>query len=305
MMTTENVFLQRVFKLKSNSVTPGYSTTDGGAGAGDIDEMKSEAKKTKTVSGKFKLQLDELMASLRATQPHYIKCIKPNSACTPDMFDSVMVMQQLRYSGVLEVVRIRQEGFPQRLSFRQYYNEHTIFIRGIKGTAAHISFPDPDTCTDSESKAACLAILQKWIAPEAFRIGWQFMLMCHNYKQAFASAVERFFFQYATVIQRKVRTRLAVQHYHTALSHIIYIQYILRRCRLWRQFKNFMAIKAQSAIRMHIARKRYEGVLYMIILLHSCYRMKVRMRRYIVLKQKIVSKEKARLLALKYAAANT
>ena len=50
--------------------------------------------------------------ALRATSPHYSKCIEPNNLKVPGVFDSSMVLEQLRYSGALEVVRIRQEDFP-------------------------------------------------------------------------------------------------------------------------------------------------------------------------------------------------
>lgn len=47
-------------------------------------------------------QLDDLVAQLGDTEPHYIKCIKPNSAKAPGGWSSALVIQQLRYSGVLE-----------------------------------------------------------------------------------------------------------------------------------------------------------------------------------------------------------
>lgn len=50
-------------------------------------------------------QLDDLVAQLAETEPHYIKCIKPNSAKAPGGWTSPLVIQQLRYSGVLEVRR--------------------------------------------------------------------------------------------------------------------------------------------------------------------------------------------------------
>lgn len=48
-------------------------------------------------------QLDDLVAQLRETEPHYIKCIKPNSDKAPGGWTSSLVIEQLRYSGVLEV----------------------------------------------------------------------------------------------------------------------------------------------------------------------------------------------------------
>ena len=54
------------------------------------------------------------MDMLWKTSPHYVKCIKPNNIKFPGGFSCELVRDQLMYSGVLEVVRIRQQGYPVR-----------------------------------------------------------------------------------------------------------------------------------------------------------------------------------------------
>eukprot|EP00644_Phytophthora_capsici_P007414 jgi/Phyca11/111822/e_gw1.21.22.1 len=76
---------------------------------------------TTTVSSRFRTQLAELMDVLWSTTPSYIKCIKPNNLKFPGGFSCELVRDQLIYSGVLEVVRIRQEGFPIRKQFSVFY----------------------------------------------------------------------------------------------------------------------------------------------------------------------------------------
>lgn len=51
----------------------------------------------------------------RDTRPHYIRCIKPNDNAEPDEVSRVRVMEQLRYGGVLEAVRVARSGYPVRL----------------------------------------------------------------------------------------------------------------------------------------------------------------------------------------------
>lgn len=51
----------------------------------------------------------------RETRPHYIRCIKPNDNAEPDEVSRVRVMEQLRYGGVLEAVRVARSGYPVRL----------------------------------------------------------------------------------------------------------------------------------------------------------------------------------------------
>lgn len=74
-------------------------------------------RKVSTVSNEFKLSLEELMTQLRKTQPYFIRCVKPNQQQVPNSFVEDFVLKQLRYSGMLETVRIRREGYPVRYTF--------------------------------------------------------------------------------------------------------------------------------------------------------------------------------------------
>ena len=48
-----------------------------------------------------------------------MRCIKPNAAQAPKVYEEKLVIQQLRYLGVMETVRIRRAGFPVRIPFEQ------------------------------------------------------------------------------------------------------------------------------------------------------------------------------------------
>jgi len=41
-------------------------------------------------------QLQALMETLNSTEPHYIRCVKPNNVLKPAIFENINVMQQLR-----------------------------------------------------------------------------------------------------------------------------------------------------------------------------------------------------------------
>lgn len=69
---------------------------------------------------KFRQQLDDLMTTLNSTEPHYIRCVKPNPYKAPLEFVGPLVLEQLRYSGVFEAVEIRKKGFPFRLSHEDF-----------------------------------------------------------------------------------------------------------------------------------------------------------------------------------------
>ncbi|CAN0193358.1 unnamed protein product [Ectocarpus sp. 13 AM-2016] len=65
------------------------------------------------------------MDMIRDTRPHYIRCIKPNDNAEPDEVSRVRVMEQLRYGGVLEAVRVARSGYPVRLPHKVYLSCHT------------------------------------------------------------------------------------------------------------------------------------------------------------------------------------
>ena len=68
----------------------------------DSSETSGRGKsstKFSSVSARFKKQLGELMSKLNATEPHYIRCIKPNAASKASSFEGANVLQQLRCGG--------------------------------------------------------------------------------------------------------------------------------------------------------------------------------------------------------------
>jgi myosin-5 len=50
----------------------------------------------KTVSSIFRVGLEQLVDELQKTNPHYIKCIKPNAVKLPGGFSNSMVCEQVR-----------------------------------------------------------------------------------------------------------------------------------------------------------------------------------------------------------------
>jgi myosin-5 len=62
----------------------------------------SSAQST-TIVSRFSKQLNDLMVLLGMSEPHFVKCIKPNNSKKPEELDIELTLRQLRYSGVLEV----------------------------------------------------------------------------------------------------------------------------------------------------------------------------------------------------------
>lgn len=73
----------------------------------------------------LQVQLFKLMQQLENTTPHFVCCIKPNNKQLPGVFEKELVLQQLRYSGVLEAVRISRSGYPTKMT-HQYFSDRWV-----------------------------------------------------------------------------------------------------------------------------------------------------------------------------------
>jgi myosin heavy subunit len=80
--------------------------------------------KKATLGAKFTKQLGDLMATLNATEPHYVRCIKPNNSKNALSFEGHMCLEQLQYAGVFEAIQIRKHGFPFRLSHLDFFQRY-------------------------------------------------------------------------------------------------------------------------------------------------------------------------------------
>jgi myosin heavy subunit len=85
---------------------------------------KKKKKGAQTLGSKFRSQLQQLMKTLNKTEPQFCRCMKPNSKKVGDLFESQMMLEQLRYAGLMEVCRIRQIGFPVRKEFVTFFHRY-------------------------------------------------------------------------------------------------------------------------------------------------------------------------------------
>ncbi len=73
-----------------------------------------------TVAKRFKDQLSALIRTMKATSPRFVRCIKSNTVKAPLEFEAPNVLRQLKYAGVMEALRVRRAGFPNRLPYRSF-----------------------------------------------------------------------------------------------------------------------------------------------------------------------------------------
>ena len=76
-----------------------------------------------TLAMKLQEQLSHLMTDLKESEPHFVRCVKPN-AVKAITIDNLSVLQQLRYSGTLEAIKIRKSGYPVRRSHVEFWQSY-------------------------------------------------------------------------------------------------------------------------------------------------------------------------------------
>uniref|UniRef100_A0A8C7G8Y4 Myosin, heavy chain 10, non-muscle n=1 Tax=Oncorhynchus kisutch TaxID=8019 RepID=A0A8C7G8Y4_ONCKI len=114
----------------------------------------------RTVGQLYKESLTKLMATLRNTNPNFVRCIIPNHEKKAGKLEPHLVLDQLRCNGVLEGIRICRQGFPNRIVFQEFRQRYEI----LTPNAIPKGFMD--------GKQACERMIRALeLDPNLFRIG--------------------------------------------------------------------------------------------------------------------------------------
>merc|ERR1719175_337203 len=113
----------------------------------------------KTVSSFYKGQLDDLMKTLYATDPSFIRCVVPNTHKIPGGVEPGLVMHQYQCNGVLAGIAICRKGFPNKMLYPEFKVRYNILAAAAVAKAKN-------------DKAAAKGVLDAIKAePEKYRLG--------------------------------------------------------------------------------------------------------------------------------------
>lgn len=224
-----------------------------------VPEETSKTSKFSSIGSRFKLQLQQLMETLNTTEPHYIRCVKPNNLLKPAIFENMNVMQQLRCGGVLEAIRISCAGYPTRRTFFEFISRFRILA------------PEAVQGNDDE-KDACAKILEK-MGLLGYQIGkTKVFLRAGQMAELDGQRAEKLNNAVKT-IQRKVRSHLTHQHFLALREAAIVLQTTSRKRLAYRLYENkrrgAASINIQKNLRRHLSRKSYSQVLFSALTLQS------------------------------------
>eukprot|EP00041_Stephanoeca_diplocostata_P038229 m.1488088 g.1488088 ORF g.1488088 m.1488088 type:complete len:1281 (+) comp25186_c0_seq5:350-4192(+) len=77
-----------------------------------------------TLGSQFRSSIAALMENLSSKNPHYIRCIKPNSKKKAKVYESDLVLHQIKYLGLLENVRVRRAGYAFRMEYSSFVDRY-------------------------------------------------------------------------------------------------------------------------------------------------------------------------------------
>ncbi|KAM4556029.1 unconventional myosin-X [Fundulus diaphanus] len=215
------------------------------------DTLKGSTKHRRpTVSSQFKDSLHSLMATLSTSNPYFIRCIKPNTHKMPDHFDQTVVLNQLRYSGMLETVKIRRTGFPVRRSFQDFCSRYKVLMRGVLGPDDH--------------RGRCQQLLHLYDSSAAdWQLGKTKVFLRESLEHRLEKQREVEVLKAAMIIQAHVMGYMARKQYRRLLQCIVVIQKNYRAVYWRRRFLllRWAALTFQKRLRGQLARRAFSRLL--------------------------------------------
>ncbi|XP_053057930.1 unconventional myosin-X isoform X3 [Acinonyx jubatus] len=215
------------------------------------DTLKCGSKHRRpTVSSQFKDSLHSLMATLSCSNPFFVRCIKPNTQKMPDQFDQAVVLNQLRYSGMLETVRIRKAGYAVRRPFQDFYKRYKVLMRNV--------------AVPEDIRGKCTALLQLYDSSNSeWQLGKTKVFLRESLEQKLEKQREEEVTRAAMVIRAHILGYLARKQYRKVLYCVVTIQKNYRAFLLRKRFLHLKkaAIVLQKQLRGQIARRVYRQLL--------------------------------------------
>ncbi|KAG5232665.1 myosin [Salix suchowensis] len=235
-----------------------------------LPEETSKSSKFSSIGSRFKIQLQQLMETLNSTEPHYIRCVKPNNLLKPAVFENVNIMQQLRCGGVLEAIRISMAGYPTRRPFFEFVNRFGLLA--------------PDALEGSyDEKTVCKTILEKK-GLKGFQIGKTKIFLRAGQMAELDARRAEVLNNAAKTIQGRIRTHYARKRFIALRKATIVVQSLWRgrlACKVYESLKRqAAAIKIQKHIRRYTARTAYKKLHLSALLLQTGLRAMVARKEF-------------------------
>uniref|UniRef100_H0V4R2 Unconventional myosin-IXa n=1 Tax=Cavia porcellus TaxID=10141 RepID=H0V4R2_CAVPO len=225
-------------------------------------------KKPPSISAQFQASLSKLMETLDQAEPYFVKCIRSNAEKLPLRFNDALVLRQLRYTGMLETVRICQSGYSCKYSFQDFVSHfHVLLPQSI--------IPSKFNIQDFFGKIN--------LNPDSYQVGKTMIFLKEQERQHLQDLLHREVLRRIVLLQRWFRVLLCRQHFLRLRQAAIVIQ------RFWRNYLKGKQVRAaavqkvafvmesaatflQASWRAHLERQRYLELRAAVIVIQQRWR---------------------------------
>lgn len=233
------------------------------------EESSRSSYKFSSVASRFKQQLQALMETLNTTEPHYVRCIKPNSLNRPQIFENQSILHQLRCGGVLEAVRISLAGYPTRKTYHEFLDRFGLICLEIMDASY-----DEKTTTEKILQKLNLDNYQLGKTKVFLRAG-QIAVLDSRRSEVLDVAAKLIQGRLRTFVARRdfVSSRVAAvdlqawcrgclaRNTHTAMQEAAAAIVMQKYVRRWQSMRTYIrlhscSVKVQSIIRGFLTRKK-------------------------------------------------
>ncbi|XP_068776239.1 unconventional myosin-IXb isoform X13 [Struthio camelus] len=233
-------------------------------------------KKPPSISAQFQTSLNKLLETLGKAEPFFIRCIRSNAEKKEMFFDESLVLQQLRYTGMLETVRIRRSGYSAKYTFQEFIDQFQVLLP--KSAKA--------------SKEDIFAYLNKLkLDKNYYQIGKTKVFMKEAERQILQDTLHKEVIRKIILLQSWLRMVLERRRFLRIRQAAVVLQAWWRSCYVRRELeKNNAATCIQTAWRGYRERKYYLQQKNRICLVQAVVRGHLQRKRF---QKMAVEKQKA------------
>ncbi|XP_072544619.1 unconventional myosin-IXb isoform X2 [Salminus brasiliensis] len=184
-------------------------------------------KKPPSISAQFQTSLVRLLDTLRKAEPFFVRCIRSNAEKREMQFDEDLVLKQLRYTGMLETVRIKRSGYGAKYTFKEFTDEFRVLLPKKAST------PQKDIPN---------LLRRSGVEDASFQIGKTKVFLKEVDRQKLQETLHREVMRRILILQRWFRACLTRKHFLMKKKAIVTLQ------RTWRGYSASTRYRAATVI---------------------------------------------------------
>ncbi|XP_060901288.1 unconventional myosin-IXb-like isoform X2 [Labrus mixtus] len=195
--------------------------------------------KPPTVNAQFQASLGKLMETMEKAEPFFIFCLRSNAEKKELHFDDELVLQQIKYSGIGQIVNVQKSGYSAKYTFEEFVKKFRMLLpKGATATPEHITE----------------LLVRMELHKNTYQIGKTQVFLKEKERQLLQDSQNRKVMHHIIILQRWFRGCLMRLHFLQKKDATMIIQ------RNWREFyekENRAATVIQTAWRSSLKKSKH------------------------------------------------